>query len=270
MSRRLLLIPSALYLVTGYAAPAFCQPVDAVLTQGRTWCNSFDEFCGHPNTGRPYLFMDGCLDADLTHYQIGGPRQGYDPRLAADAWSTPMGLWDIRVETRWGPAGLVESAAVTLYHIPTPNDPERNRIVGRWVTDDVEVVPYIGANYRLRETLRSDGNEYPGAVEFVNAYGFSPVNADMRVYTGQLYTTTPPITIDGLDHGARVSLSAYIYPAGLTTDIDENGVVDTADIFAFLSRWFAGDDFTANWDGQDGVQAPDIFAFLSEWFVEVE
>jgi hypothetical protein len=267
MTRRLLLIPACLYLVTGWAAPAYCQPVDAVLTQGRAWCNSFDEFCDHPNTGRPYLFTDGCLDADLTHIQIGGPRQSYNPRYVTDAWSTPTGLWDSRLETQWGPAGVLEAVSVTLYHIPTPEDPEINRIVGRWTMTDVLPITY--GQYRLRETLKPDGITYPGAGEFTAAYGFTPAVADLRVFAAQI-NTTMLIPIDGRDHGAVVTLSAYIHPAGKVTDIDENGVVDTSDLFAFLSLWFAYDDFTANWDGQDNVQTEDLFAFLSEWQEERE
>jgi len=271
MSRRLLLIPAALQLVTGWAAPAYCQPVDSVLTQGRTWCNSFDEFCDHPNTGRPYLFNDGCLDADVWHSQIGGPYQNYDPRIAQSAWSPPAGLWDVSIITNWGPeyAPLLSSVAVTLYHRPTPEDPETGRIVGRWVADGDTLAAVEYPNHLIRCTAQDDGNEYPGAVEFWNAYGFGPADAALRIHSALLYTTTPPVTIDGLHHGARITLSVYIHRAGTVTDIDENGVVDAADLFAFLALWFAYDP-AANWDGINDVDTADIFAFMAEWEEERE
>lgn len=48
-------------------------------------------------------------------------------------------------------------------------------------------------------------------------------------------------------------------------DFDRSGVVNTADIFTFLSAWFA-QSMTADFDGSGTVAVPDIFAFLSVWF----
>ncbi|MBX3405241.1 MAG: VCBS repeat-containing protein [Phycisphaeraceae bacterium] len=47
-------------------------------------------------------------------------------------------------------------------------------------------------------------------------------------------------------------------------DFDGNGTREVADIFAFLSAWFAGEDAAQNFGGTPGV--PAIFAFLSAWF----
>jgi hypothetical protein len=47
-------------------------------------------------------------------------------------------------------------------------------------------------------------------------------------------------------------------------DYDGNGQVQVADIFAFLSAWFAGEPAAFNFGGTPGV--PAIFAFLSAWF----
>jgi hypothetical protein len=48
-------------------------------------------------------------------------------------------------------------------------------------------------------------------------------------------------------------------------DFDGNGSAEVADIFAFLSAWFAG-SASADFDENGQVQVNDIFAFLSAWF----
>jgi hypothetical protein len=48
-------------------------------------------------------------------------------------------------------------------------------------------------------------------------------------------------------------------------DFDCNGTLAVADIFAYLSAWFAGDPST-DFDGVNGLQVQDIFTFLSAWF----
>jgi len=52
-------------------------------------------------------------------------------------------------------------------------------------------------------------------------------------------------------------------------DFDGNGVREVADIFAFLSAWFA-DGPGADFDGNGTREVPDIFAFLSAWFAGCE
>jgi len=53
--------------------------------------------------------------------------------------------------------------------------------------------------------------------------------------------------------------------AQCAADFNQNGSVDVADIFAFLSAWFAQSP-TADTNGNGQVQVDDIFAFLSAWF----
>ncbi|MBY0262475.1 MAG: hypothetical protein K2Q20_09035, partial [Phycisphaerales bacterium] len=48
-------------------------------------------------------------------------------------------------------------------------------------------------------------------------------------------------------------------------DFDRSGVRNVADIFAFLSAWFAG-DIAADVDENNVRDVSDIFAFLSLWF----
>ncbi len=46
-------------------------------------------------------------------------------------------------------------------------------------------------------------------------------------------------------------------------DRDRSGIVEVADIFAFLSDWFRGD---ADFDHNGQTEVPDIFSFLGAWF----
>lgn len=48
-------------------------------------------------------------------------------------------------------------------------------------------------------------------------------------------------------------------------DFDRSGSVNTADIFSFLTAWFA-QSVEADFDNSGAVAVPDIFAFLSMWF----
>ncbi len=48
-------------------------------------------------------------------------------------------------------------------------------------------------------------------------------------------------------------------------DFDCSATLDAADIFAFLSAWFASSP-SANFNGINGVDVQDIFAFIAAWF----
>ncbi len=54
-------------------------------------------------------------------------------------------------------------------------------------------------------------------------------------------------------------------PEQCAADFNQSGTVDVADMFAFLSAWFA-QSMTADFDGNGTLAVPDIFAFLSTWF----
>lgn len=72
------------------------------------------------------------------------------------------------------------------------------------------------------------------------------------------------VTISGLTvprDPIRVRLSI----GACAADFDSSGVVTVADIFAYLTAWFAFEP-TAEMDGLPGVTVADIFAFLSLWF----
>jgi YVTN family beta-propeller protein len=49
-------------------------------------------------------------------------------------------------------------------------------------------------------------------------------------------------------------------------DVDANGTIAVADIFAYLSLWFAGSPI-ADFNGMGGLNTQDIFDFLNAWFL---
>jgi hypothetical protein len=67
--------------------------------------------------------------------------------------------------------------------------------------------------------------------------------------------------IEGVAKTTLLTSSTPVCPA----DFDNNGSAEVADIFAFLSAWFAQNS-SADFDGNGQVQVNDIFAFLSAWF----
>lgn len=62
----------------------------------------------------------------------------------------------------------------------------------------------------------------------------------------------------------RVTVDTFTHTA-CRADFDQSGSLAVADIFTYLSAWFAGDPRT-DFDGAGGIQVADIFAFLSAWF----
>ncbi|MBX3403138.1 MAG: hypothetical protein KF699_06965 [Phycisphaeraceae bacterium] len=60
-------------------------------------------------------------------------------------------------------------------------------------------------------------------------------------------------------------VTAFTCPSACPADFDGNGTVEVADIFQFLSAWFASDP-AADIDGTPGLQVSDIFVFLSHYF----
>jgi hypothetical protein len=72
------------------------------------------------------------------------------------------------------------------------------------------------------------------------------------------YCKEMPAAVGGVP--ARLEISVCI---GHPADWDCSGVVEVADIFAFLASWFAGD---GDFDAGGTTDVPDIFAFLTAWF----
>jgi hypothetical protein len=79
---------------------------------------------------------------------------------------------------------------------------------------------------------------------------------------GQIVFAAAMTSTSGEDQGIfRADLGTGSTPC--PADHDGSGAVAVADIFAFLSDWFAGD---ADFDGSGATEVGDIFAFLAAWF----
>jgi hypothetical protein len=79
---------------------------------------------------------------------------------------------------------------------------------------------------------------------------------------GQIVFAAAMTSTSGEDQGIfRADLGTGLTPC--PADHDGSGIVAVADIFAFLSDWFAGD---ADFDGSGATEVGDIFAFLAAWF----
>ena len=61
--------------------------------------------------------------------------------------------------------------------------------------------------------------------------------------------------------GAQISACG----GSCAADFDRNGTLNTADIFAFLQAWFAG-NISADFDHSGGLAVADIFGFIGAWF----
>jgi len=106
----------------------------------------------------------------------------------------------------------------------------------------------------------------------------SPLADDGRISgsNGPMITINPVVTGDtglydavvGNACDETVSASALLIvnlANPCVPDLDGLAGLDVADIFFFLSLWFA-DGPAADWDTLNGVDVPDIFSYLSDWF----
>jgi hypothetical protein len=89
--------------------------------------------------------------------------------------------------------------------------------------------------------------------------------------TATLYVNPVSLGTAGAYDAVCINQCGYISTTSVTltiicpADFDGSGVVQVADIFAYLNTWFAGDIAAdTNADGHLAVQ--DIFDFLNVWF----
>lgn len=83
----------------------------------------------------------------------------------------------------------------------------------------------------------------------------SPCSFDLRALCDGL--TSKPRYVGVVDMGA--------FETHCNADFNKDGATTVADIFAFLTAWFASHP-SADYNGIDGVTVADIFAFLTDWF----
>jgi len=279
--RRQLLIWSALMLTTGYAAPAFAQNVGEGWGHGLARTQTAYPSCVYEQTGHPFSGLYGwgdvhewgdCTDPVLFHYWSFGPSQCW-----AGGWSMQSGdlAW-FHVRTVWAPDGTLTALQAFAA--------EAGNVIGQWGGIEGGGAPPeiswddFAAGTPVTQTIDFAGDwQYWGWVLggysqfgvpdpaglFVAAHGCLPWNSAVEVRVDWLGGGL--LFRDGAVYGGNVRLSLEVV-AYAAADFNRDLGVDAADIFAFLSAWFAGDALAGACDGRSGCEVADVFAFLSDWF----
>lgn len=293
LTRRQLLIPACLSVVTGYAAPAFAQSVSAL-----TSCmsrNNDDPACVHEQVGRPFYpyrgFVEGydhvhpdCLPSE----QLAQFQQASNSPCSVTpfSWSQSVDdVWEPWLTLLWGPDQTLRAVYVSGCRRAV-NGVDHGYPVGQWGTNDgywsewpdpLQVPTYdqFTAGQTIMMTLdwcvANDWMilEFPDhqMQVFADEYGVDPRDALIDL-TISYFTDVEPMFEDAHAlFGGWITFTAAVRPATMA-DFNRTGGVDAADVFCFLSAWFSGDARAGACDGVGGCEVADIFAFLSAWFEE--
>lgn len=96
----------------------------------------------------------------------------------------------------------------------------------------------------------------------VNAIAVHPGGNGSGNVAGNIFAGGPFTTAGGQVSSYFASWTSH---AACPADFDCSASLSAADIFAFLSAWFALNP-SANFNGINGVEVQDIFAFINAWF----
>lgn len=296
MSRRLLLIPAALYLTTGFVAPAFCQSINVLALT--TAMSRNDAGCVHEQIGRPFFPYRGDNEA----FDHGGedcpPSEQLNQHMTWSnspcsgilfAWAQPAeDAWEPWCTLVWDADGILRRVEVLGCRRETnPNLNGHGQLVGQWATDDgyfaelpaaIEGAPAweeFRAGTPITATIdwcaANDwiilGSEYSRIDVFIEEYGYHPMDAVLDVEI-VYFADVEPMLEDGHGlFGGWVSTQTTVRPnPSSMANFNRDAACDVADIFAFLSSWCRGDDRAGCCDGAPGCELTDVFAFLAEWF----
>lgn len=127
---------------------------------------------------------------------------------------------------------------------------------GRTVTDD-RIAAYSGACDAISALGCDDDSCVTG---FQSSLTLDATAGQVYLIRLGAYPNTP-----GGQGALGISRIDAPCSAVCVADYDHNGQVEVADIFAFLSAWFAHDPLAWFFGGSEGG-VPSIFTFLSEWF----
>jgi len=78
------------------------------------------------------------------------------------------------------------------------------------------------------------------------------------LYLGGIFHTFPVLECEMVPDG-------FVVYCRKVSDIDRSGVINVADLFAYLALWFAG-SARADTDADGAVSTPDVFQFITAWF----
>lgn len=295
------LIWSALFLTTGWRAPAYCQsgPITAEANVGagwghglaRTWTD--EPSCVYENTGHPFSGLRGfgdvhehgdCSDPDLYHHHSFGttscwleswdivPGEAIESQLdiysASLAWSPTGELLSVSVSACDGFSAMGRWTQGT-YQLGTPPLPGQPSWEEFTAGEPIVIrLPWSTANesfffdYAQRWEERGENNPTWEVWEILYD-GYRPWESDLDV---TIEWTGGGLTFAGeVIFGGHFVLAVTPVAPQPMADLTRNGEVSVADLFAFLGDYFAG-YMRADWTHDSAVGSADIFAFLADWF----
>lgn len=257
--RRLLLISAALYLTTGFVAPAFCQ-------------NEWIEFT---NDNAAPLFNNApqsCDSAWGRQYHVWG--NGGQWMVATSAHPAPVPTAaNVHVMSDYQPGGGYLTCPSGWWDWLAISGP------GISIACDDDVFangPHAGLPLYLDDAYTSDSHWEPMRPVEVNG----PEPLPDGVY--EFYMEPNRLALSGSIGGVPAwslgsadvvrtvrtgnAVRVYIGPDFAAADFNRDGAVNGTDIFAFISAWFRQDGRAGECDGVGGCTVPDVFAFLSAFF----
>lgn len=144
-----------------------------------------------------------------------------------------------------------------IFNIPT--NYTAGTIVGRVPATDANTSNDV-LNYTLtgHQTNQFSINQNTGDITILQAGLLNQPNTSL--------TFTANVRDDWFSPMTDTALVTVTNSPPCPVDFNHNGVVDVADIFAFLNAWFAGNP-SADTNDNGSLGVDDIFTFISIWFV---
>ena len=276
LTKRMLLIPAMLMLVTGYTAPCIAQVPEPVVVEAMTKVMArnliANPTCVREQVGRPFVQLPTELIGGLDHWVPACDSQAMNwwqvwshsscsdvPERWVQADDAPWEPWggivwatDGTVREVWVVGGLratgpwLEGIGIAVgqwgshegYGFVLPPRVEGTPTWAEFVagTPVVATIDWLHANDWI-----IIGSEYSDLPHFTEVYGFDPRDAMLTVTVEYLGDVEPmvwdPNELLGSRIGVRVDVAEKIDKA----DYNRDNVVDVVDVVTFLNAWFSGD-----------------------------
>ncbi|MBY0263401.1 MAG: hypothetical protein K2Q20_13720, partial [Phycisphaerales bacterium] len=132
-----------------------------------------------------------------------------------------------------------------------------------WTLAAANAPRLISGGPLIRIAVGGDDTTLPPNVDFHDRLTSLGIPHTFNIYPGIGHSTIPLLTAIGPSNWSfyRDALARRCE----ALDVDRSGDIDVADIFGFLSAWFAAQP-AADFDRSGVRDVADIFAFLSAWF----
>ena len=143
------------------------------------------------------------------------------------------------------------------------SDPALVVAANPWTLAAVHGPVLAGNDVLFRIAVGGDDSVLPPNIDFHNRLTSLGITHTFNIYPGVGHQPVPLLSAIGPSNWSfyRDALA----PRCDAADFNQSGDTSVADIFAFLSAWFAGST-TADFNALGGINVQDIFDFLSAWF----